>query len=158
MALGTGTLKAISGLSTLAVCGAGAVLVLQDPRPDGAPLTPPRNASTAALVIPPSCDTVHLGTARGGAQISTKGLSPAAQQAIADIRAAKGDKTQIRKILSGLSPTDRQMVIAAIRKANGKNGGISSCSVAGDPGSGGTITGSVGDGGPAAPVVVTGVS
>ena len=158
MALGTGMLKVISGLSTLAVCGAGTVLVTIDPHPAGAPLTPPQGGASASLVIPPSCDTVHIGNGKGGGQVDISRLSPAAQQAIAEIRAAKGDRAKIRDILNGLSPADRQMVVAAIRKAGGRRGsGSGSCMVSGGSG-GSSISGSVGDGGPAQPVVVSGVS
>ena len=163
MALTTGMLKAISGLTTLAVCGGGASLVLADPRPDGAPLTPPRSTSaTSSLVIPPSCAKVSIGRGNGGSQVNTGSLSAAAQKALADIQAAKGDRTKIRAILAALSPSDRQMVTAVIssrrKKPGGSNGTCPPGGSGASGGSGGTITGSVGSGGPAAPVVVSGVS
>jgi hypothetical protein len=159
MALGIGRLKLASGATTLAVCGASAALVLNDPKPAAAPLRPPVGATpgaqTAGLVIPPSCGRVVLG---GGQGVPTQ-LSAAAQQAMLQIQQAVGNRAAQRQILSRLSPADRQAVTASLsQNAAAAGKGAGSACAGGGPTSG-DITASVGSGGgPVVPITNTYVS
>jgi hypothetical protein len=156
--MGPGRLRVVCGLSTLAVCGGSAALVLQDPHPQAAPLVPPVTGTEAAshLVIPPSCSQVKIATGAGGGAPAVK-LSPAAQKALQDIAAAGGDKAKVRAILAGLSAKDR-LAVAAAQRMQAAGGTSAPCSPGAGGSGGGSIDPSVGGDGPNEAVAVSNVS
>jgi hypothetical protein len=168
MNLGPLRLKLFAGAGSATVVGASALLVAAQPHPPGAPLRPPVTqpspsaAGTAqpALVIPPSCGQVRLGgrnpstgAVGGGHSVA---LSAAAQQALAALSQATS-KAQQRRILRGLSASDRQAVTAYLHTQAEATASCAALPVQGAS-SGGDITPSVGSGGAVTPTIITYVS
>jgi hypothetical protein len=163
MRVGQGGLRVLAGAGTVAVVGASTLLVSREPRPAAAPLHPPVATPPApALVIPASCGQVTLGgrnpaTGAVGAG-SPAVLSPAAQQALAELSQATTKAAQ-RQVLLGLSAADRQAVVAYLRlhASAGPTGMGCETSGAGVAPSG-SVAPQVTDGGPVVPVISTYVS
>jgi hypothetical protein len=123
MTAGTRTLKILSGVGAVAVCGASGVLVTIDPKPGTAPLRPPLSGSSphaAALVIPPSCG--GAGVTSGSASALDPSLIPVLQQ----LRQATTASMR-RSILASLTAPQRLEVEAYVhslrRTATGSTGG-----------------------------------
>jgi hypothetical protein len=127
--LSTRSLKVLSGVGAVAVCGVSGLLVAADPRPASAPLRPPVNgssSSTASLDIPPSCGSASLDPS----------LLPIVQQ----LRQATTASAR-RTVLAALSPTQR-LEIQAYLRATGRTstGATTSCD---NPSAGDSIAPSV---------------
>jgi len=106
--LSTRSLKVLSGVGAVAVCGVSGLLVAADPKPATAPLRPPVNgssSSTASLDIPPSCGS---GT-----------LDPSLLPIVQQLRQATTASAR-RSILAALSPTQR-LEIEAYLRATGRS-------------------------------------
>ena len=123
--MGSGKLKAVTGVATAVICGAAAALVARDPRPADAPLQPPTKntsspiaASTSdpGLVIEPSCNK-----GRGAAPSN---LTAAERDVIHQMQAATTAAAR-RAILSALPADERQQVTAYLdsRNRNGRCAG-----------------------------------
>jgi len=126
MTLSTRTLKVMSGMGAVAVCGASGVLVTLDPKPISAPLHPAvgeSSSNAARLVIPPSCGA-------GGAEHAT--LDPMLLSIAQQFRAATSPAAR-RMILSSLTAAQRLDVEAYVRSL--RHGvGDNPCAPASDPG------------------------
>jgi hypothetical protein len=112
MTLSTRALKAISGVGAVAVCGVSGVLVATDPKPPAAPLRPPlsgTSSSTAALVIPPSCDGPVVGA--GG---STAMLDPSLVPVLQQLHQASTPAAR-RAILATMTASQRLAIEAYLR-------------------------------------------
>lgn len=102
--LSTRSLKVLSGVGAVAVCGVSGLLVAANPKPPTAPLRPPVNGSssnTASLDIPPSCE----GT-----------LDPSLLPIVQQLRQAATASAR-RTILAALSPAQRLEVEAYLSAA-----------------------------------------
>jgi hypothetical protein len=101
--LSTLSLKLLSGVGAVAVCGVSGLLVAADPKPLTAPLRPPVNgspSSTASLHVPPSCGS---GT-----------LAPSLLPIVQQLRQATTASAR-RTILAALRPTQRLEIEAYLR-------------------------------------------
>jgi hypothetical protein len=108
VALSTRSLKVLSGVGAVVVCGVSGLLVAADRKPEAAPLRPPVNgssSSTASLDIPPSCGSATLDPA----------LLPIVQQ----LRQATTASAR-RSILAALSSAQR-LEIEAYMRATGRS-------------------------------------
>ena len=115
--MGSGKLKAATGVATALICGAAAALVARDPRPADAPLQPPANntpsptASTSdpGLVIEPSCNN-----GRGAAPSN---LTEAERDVVRQLQGATTASAR-RAILNTLPADERQQVTGYLASRN----------------------------------------
>jgi len=111
--MGPGALKTVSAAGTVIACGVSAALVATDPKPDGAPLTPPVRRTVArnseALAVPPSCPAPN---SPGSAPTQ---LPPALQQAYDQLRQAQTPQAR-QAVLATLPADQRQQLVAYTRQ------------------------------------------
>jgi hypothetical protein len=119
--LGPGRMRVLGGMGGLLACGAAGVAVAVSPKPAGAPLTPPVDASKpldAQGQGHPSATPTPSPSA--GACAATTSLDPAVQAALRDLRAAttRAERTAVMQRLTA----DQRQQVTALARAQGRPG------------------------------------
>ncbi len=120
--LGVPHMRVLGAVGGVVACAGAGVAVAVSPKPAGAPLNPPVDASVAVDHAPASpsasaCPTNSPGMATTGAPVD-----PSLQAVVQQLRGAT-TAAQRRAILQGLSADQRQQVTALLRSRAGQRGG-----------------------------------